>query len=364
VRTPAIITRPVELLDKALLALEKKSSLAGISLLLATLLMSSAILYVGFSQLPVYHGIYYAELASDPFQAGNPNAYRILTPLFAYLVGLRGDRIIILNAIVALALVAIVYYFSRQRQYSPSLSLAVAAVLALTMPTLFTLFYGGYTDSTSYLLIFLMLVLSERPRWFWLLLLLGLLNRESVIFLLPFFLLLHWQSLRAHQKTRAFIKSTLYGLAGVFTSYFLFRLFISSRAAVKHSASFYLEPLARDPFYWLRQSAGAYPQGLFSAFKLCWILPLLALFYAARRRDYLTLLLIISPILCAAAQSLIAVDTSRMIAMSFPALLISVGVVRRETGDEALSAFMILLVALNLLVPQSYVTSNDIFPMR
>src|SRR5690349_8229781 len=176
------------MLDEALLALEKKASPLGVSLLSAALLMACAILYVGFSQLPVYHGVYYAELASDPFQAGNPNAYRILTPLVAYLTGLRGDRIIILNALVALALVALVYYFLRKRQYSPSLSLAVAAMLALTMPTLFTLFYGGYTDSTSYLLIFLMLIWSGRPLWFWALFLLGLLNRESVIFLLPFFL--------------------------------------------------------------------------------------------------------------------------------------------------------------------------------
>jgi hypothetical protein len=147
--------------------------------------MGCAILYVGFAQLPVYHGIYYAELASNPLQAGNPNAYRILTPLIAYLTGLRGDRIIILNAIVALTLLALVYYFARQREYAPTLALATAAMLALTMPTLFTLFYGGYTDSTSYLLIFLMLVLSRRPVWFWTLFLLGLLNRESVIFLLP-----------------------------------------------------------------------------------------------------------------------------------------------------------------------------------
>jgi len=362
VKTPTIITKPVEMLDKALLALEKKSSLIGISLLLAALLMGCAILYVGFSQLPVYHGIYYAELASDPFQAGNPNAYRILTPLAAYLTFLRGDRIIILNALVALVLLALVYHFARKRQYSPSLSLAMTAMLALTMPTLFTLFYGGYTDSTSYLLIFLMLICSKRPAWFWLLLLLGLLNRESVIFLLPFFLLLHWHSLKSN---RAFIKSALYGLVVVFASYFLFRLFISSRAGVvKHSASFYLEPLIKDPFYWLRQSAGAYPQGFFSAFKLFWILPLVALFFAARRRDYFTLLLIVAPIICAAAQSLIAVDTSRMIAMSFPALLISFAVIRKETGDAALSACMILLVALNLFVPQYYVTANNIFPMR
>ena len=349
------------MLDRVLLILEERSSLAAASLALAAVLMACAILYVGFSQLPVYHGVYYAELASDPFQQGNPNAYRILTPLLAYLLGLRGDRIIIFNALVALALLALVYYFSRRRECSPSLSLAVAAMMALSMPTLFTLFYGGYTDSTSYLLIFLMLVFGDRPTWFWLFLLLGLLNRESVIFLLPFFALLHWRKLKSR---RAFLKSTLCGLACVFVGYFLFRLLISSHAMVKHSVSFYLEPLAQDPFYWLRQSAQSYAVGLFSAFKLFWVLPIVGLFCAARRRDYFALLLIVAPVVCAAAQSLIAVDTSRMIAMSFPTLLISVSVIRRETGDSLLSTGLLLLVLINLVVPQSYVTSNDIFPMR
>jgi hypothetical protein len=50
--------------------------------------------------------------------------------------------------------------------------------------------------------------------------------------------------------------------------------------------------------------------------------------------------------------------------MAFPALLISVGIVRREAGTRVLSACMILLLVINLFVPQSYVTSNNIFPMR
>ena len=53
-----------------------------------------------------------------------------------------------------------------------------------------------------------------------------------------------------------------------------------------------------------------------------------------------------------------------MIAMSFPTLLIAVAVIRKETGDSIFSAAMISLVLLNLLIPQYYVTSNDVFLMR
>ena len=360
-KTQSIIIKPIEALDNALLYVEKRSSLAGTALLVAILLMACAVFYVGFAQLPVYHGIYYAQLASDPFQPANPNAYRILTPLVAYLTGLRGDRIIILNALVALALLALVYYHARKGAYSPALSLAQTMMLALTMPTLFTLFYGGYTDSTSYLLIFLMLVSRMQPVWFWLLFLLGLLNRESVIFLLPFFALLHWHSLKS---VRLFIRSMLFGLAGVILSYLLFRALINSHAAVKHSASFYLEPLRSDPLYWLRQVASSYPTGFFSAFKLFWLLPLAGIAFSLRRRQYMTFALILLPILCSAAQSLIALDTSRMIAMAFPSLLVAVCVIRKDLGDDYLSGGMILLALINLLLPQVYVTGNDVFLMR
>ncbi|HKR01548.1 MAG TPA: hypothetical protein VJT09_12795 [Pyrinomonadaceae bacterium] len=360
-KTESIIIRPVKVLNRALLYIEKRSSLAATSLLVAVLLLGCAILYVGFAQLPVYHGVYYARLASDPFEPGNPNAYRILTPLAAYLLGLRGDRIIIFNAIAALLLLALVYYHSRKSEYSPGLSLAVALMLALTMPTLFTLFYGGYTDSTSYLLIFLMMVCRERPAWFWLLFFLGLLNRESVVFLLPFFLLLHWHSLKSR---RLFVRSVLAGLGGVVLAYLLFRALINSHGAVKNNASFYLEPLIRDPLYWLRQVADSYPQGFFSVFKLFWLLPLVAAVLALRRRNYMALALVLTPVLCAMAQSVIALDTSRMIAMAFPTLLVGVCVVRKKVGDDLLSAAVILLGLVNLLVPQYYVTSNDVFLMR
>lgn len=340
---------------------EKRSSLSGVSILTAITLTACAILYVGFPRLPVFHGIFYAQLASDPFQEGNPNGYRILTPLVAYVTGLRGDRIIILNALIATALLALVYYHSRKQGYSPSLSLAVTMMLALTMPTLFTLFYGGYTDSTSYLLIFLMLVYSDRPAWFWLLFFLGLLNRESVIFLLPFFALLHWRRLKSNAR---FLRSIAFGLTGAMVCYVLFRALVSSQSGVKHSASFYLEPLADDPFFWLRQVARSYPAGVFSAFKLLWLVPLAAIALCLKRRDYISILLVLAPVLCSAAQSVIALDTSRMIAMAFPSLLIAVGIIRKETGDAPLSAAIILLVLLNLILPQYYVTSNDVFLMR
>jgi hypothetical protein len=354
---PCILEKPLAAADDALHYLEKKYTLPGTSLLVAFLLMLAAMLYVRPALFPSYHGIFYAQLAEHPFQATNPNAHRLLTPLVAYLLGLRGERIIILNLLIALVLLAVVYHHTRRELYNPCLSFMVTAMLALTMPTLFTIYYGGYTDSTSYLLILLMLICVGRPTLFWLLFLLGLLNRESAIFLLPFFALWHWRSLAA---PKTFRRSILIGPAATLALYVLFRAVINSQAAVLHSGAFYFQPLLKDPLYWLRQVAGAYPLGFYSAFKLFWVLPVAAFVLALRGRSYLMAALVVAPVLLAAAQSFIAVDTSRMLAMAFPSLLMSVIVLRKKMSERRLATFMLLIALFNFALPQVYVTSNDV----
>ncbi len=350
-------------LDDALVLLEKKYTLKLAALVVALLLMLLAMLYVRPALFPSYHGIFYAQLSEHPFQAANPNAHRLLTPLAAYVLGLRGDRIIILNLFVALLLLAVLYYHTRRERYFPCLSLMTTAMLALTMPTIFTIYYGGYTDSTSYLLILLMLIWAKRPALFWLFFLLGLLNRESVAFLLPFFALWHWRSL---DSTKTFLRSMLIGTAAALGLYLLFRVLIASGSAstTTHSGAFYFAPLLKDPLYWLRQVARAYPLGLFSAFKLFWALPVVACFLALRQRSYLMFALILMPIICSVAQSLIALDTSRMLAMSFPSLLMAILFLREKLNERNLAAFMILITLLNFALPQIYVTSNEVTAMR
>ncbi|HEX7999458.1 MAG TPA: hypothetical protein VF528_13810 [Pyrinomonadaceae bacterium] len=344
-------------IDRALLFVENRCTLSGASLLLAVMLMLVAMLYVRPAFVSSYHGIYYAQLAAHPFEAANPNAYRLLTPLVAYLLGLRGDKIIILNLLVALALLVVVYYNSRRASYAPSLALAVAMMLAYTMPTLFTIYYGGYTDSTTYLLILLMLISAKRPLLYWLLFLLGLLNRESVVFLLPFFALYHFYKLNSR---KTFMHSILVGPAVTLALYLLFRALVNSRTTVLHTGAFYFEPLLKDPFYWLRQTLQAYPLGFFSAFKLFWALPAAAGFFALRDRRYLLAALVLSPIIFSAAQSLIALDTSRLLAMAFPSLLMSILVLREKMSEQRLATLMLLLVLFNFALPQIYVTSNEV----
>ena len=79
------ITPRLQRLEKLILDSEERFSLPGAAIIIATILMLLAAIYVGPSFEATSHGIYYAKLASDPFHCkSNPNAYRILTPLISW----------------------------------------------------------------------------------------------------------------------------------------------------------------------------------------------------------------------------------------------------------------------------------------
>ena len=354
------ITPHIQKLEKLILDSEQRFSILGAAIIIASILMFLAAIYVQPSFEATSHGIYYAKLASDPFHCkSNPNAYRILTPLISYAIGLRGNGILITNLLIAWLIIVLLYYFCRKSDNSPLLSLLQAAIITFSMPTLFTIYYGGYTDSTTYLIILLIMYMINKQKTFlvWTLFLFGLLNRESIVFLVPFFFLL------AIRK-RFNITANIFGVVISIGIYLVIRDFISQHIIVEHSAELYLGPLINDIFYWLRQGIYAYSVGMFSVFKIFWLIPIIAVFLCARRNNYFGVVLIISPIICSMFQSLFAVDTSRLISMSFPAILLGMDMMKDEWGNEKMQSLISVIFLVNFLVPQLYVTSNNISIMN
>ncbi len=354
----AWVTRLTMRLDAALATLERRISLWGAAALVATALLALGALYVRPALEAVSHGVYYAELSRAPLSPGdNPVAYRILTPLLAWLLGLRGNRILILNLLLAWATLALVYRHYRLRGRGPALALGYAAVLATTMPILFTIHVNGYTDAASYLLLFLLLACGENAWVFGGLVLLSLLNRESVAFVLPFLLLLQ---ARRTGKLWPSVAASAVALA----LYLGVRYWLGTRAPDAQSAEFYLAPLLHDPLDWFRKASVAYYTGVFSAFKLLWALPVAALWLAARERRWLDLAVLASAIVGALGQTVIAVDTSRMLCMAFPAVLLGLEALEPRLDEAARAPTLLGLVGANMLVPQLYVAGNAIYVMQ
>jgi hypothetical protein len=97
-----------------------------------------------------------------------------------------------------------------------------------------------------------------------------------------------------------------------------------------------------------------FPWGLFEAFKLFWFLPLAgAATLWARGRKAETILLTL-PVLSALGQLPLATDTSRLMGLAFPSVLLSLKPLR-EVWGASFNKRLWMLILLNFLVPQYYV---------
>lgn len=350
--------RAVTRLEAWLEQRERGLGVWGVAVLAATALLALGALYVRPALEAVSHGVYYAELSRAPFAPGdNPVAYRVLTPLVAWALGLRGNRILLLNLVFAWATLVLVYQHYRASGRPAVLALGYAALLGTSMPILFTLHVNGYTDAASYLLLWVLVARARKPWQFGLLVLLSLLNRESVAFMLPFLLLLQW-------RRGAGLRASLLATALALGVYLGVRYALGRQAASAQSVTFYLAPLLRDPLHWLRKGSVAYQAGLFSAFKLFWLLPLAGAVWAACSRRWWDGALLASAVGGALAQTVIAVDTSRMLCMAFPAVLLGAELLEPWLRERRGQAGLLALVVLNLGVPQQYVAGNAIYVVQ
>jgi hypothetical protein len=354
-RPPA--SAPTPALDRPLLALERPGIwLAALVVGVALLLLASTRVEVG--DRPTYLGKYYVLLASDPFHPSpdNPVAFRVLTPLVSWLFGLRGILLIVTNWIVTAALLGLAYVWFRREGQAPRFAFLGASILALSLVALTTLRYGGYTDATTYLLVFGAWWARRNMALSCVLFLMAMVNHESAAFLTPWLLFaLVAPEPSAPRRPIAVVAMlvTLIAFAGI--------RFLQSRLspATEYSLAYYLSPLATDPLHWFHESDGHRLLGIFSAFQLYWVLPLLAAFHAGRRRDVWTTTAILLPIPCALAQFLVAYDVSRMTTLAFMSVVLGAGYLLR-TRAYAVRWWLLPLSLVNWFIPQVNVAMGQV----
>lgn len=348
-------------LDSCIERLEHRFGPRTWAMILAAILMIAAAIY----SRPAIHtsalGTAYAQLASNPFgTAPNPVGYRILTPLISYCIGLRGELIIVTNLLFAGLFIFLIYRYFRKVSPRPGDAFLAAATITFSLVTLTTLYYGGYCDSLTYLIIFLMWRTRKRAVLFYLLLFLGLVNRESIAFLIPWFAFLTYQE--ATSNRRWMIESVI-GLSLSLGLYLVFRESMMAGRTVMYSSDFYLKPMLSDPLIWIRRSVLNWPIGLFSVFKLMWaavVVAAVALWQEGRRREVSSFILLL---LCAGTQLAVAYDTSRLLTMGFMVMILSLDYLFKENaGGFRKWAGWVLLGS--LAVPPLYTTSEHIIVMQ
>lgn len=318
--------RPAELsynrLDQAILDRERKRHWLVWTAIVATLLMACAMLYVRPGSHAVYLGGHYAELSRNPFafDSTSPVAYRFLTPLISYALGLRGNLIIITNLLIGTALLGLVYRWFQENTPRPGDAIFGALSIAFSLVILTTLASPGYCDLLTYVFIFLMWRYRKRRVLFYALFFLGLLNRESIAFLAPWFIFI---TMVDYKFTWRGALDVFTGHVIVFAAYFLIRHAISLQFDIVYSTAYYLGPLTNDPFHWLRMTLPLQWMGVFSVFKLLWIFPVLAALSFYQRGQKLQLWSMGLLFACAYSQLFLAYDTSRMMTLSFMIMIIA-----------------------------------------
>jgi hypothetical protein len=179
----------LEKINTALDKLERKVSVYTVSLGIGVLLMALARIYIYPAVEAVNHGQSFVALANQPFDylQNNPLQNRILTPLIAHYLGYSGAQFIDFVRYIGIAFLALVYIAARKNDFRPATALATSATFAFTGPIVFFIHFAGYTDITSYLLIFIAM-LGIRTIYVWpVMLALSLLNHEFTFFVLPWF---------------------------------------------------------------------------------------------------------------------------------------------------------------------------------
>jgi hypothetical protein len=234
-----------------------------------------------------------------------------------------------------------------------------ALTMAFSLVTLTTVYSGGYCDSLTYLVVFCMWWWRRHPFVFFGLFFAGLFNRESIAFLAPWFA---WVGVSEAQRrgSTAIVHATGFGIAlGV---YLLFRAWVSTQVSVLYDLSFYVDPLLSAPFVLFSQTAGVEWVGLFSVFKILWLLPILAAASMWSRGERTSVLGLALLLVLAWTQMLFAWDTSRMLTLGFMVMLVSLEHLF-ATGAYRFREWVPWLLVLNLLVPQLAVT-RVITPMH
>lgn len=353
--------RLAERLDRVGSALERRVGPWAAAGCAAGVLLVAAAIYVTPQLRPIIQGAHYQSLSNAPFSdPASPVRGRFVSPLLAWLLRLNGPRFVAFPPLMALLFLGAVIVSARRRGYLPAEAWGAAALVAFSSPVLSMLQLPGFVDITTCLLLFLAFANVRSPAAWSPLLLLAILNHESALFIVPGFLVLAWPAGSGRRPVAAFAAAVLSALVPAL----LYRLWLERSGGFHYSHRFYLQTqgirtglMTVIPHLWL---------GVFMAFKLFWILPILGARLALARGDRRRAAALAVVVAGALTQICLAGDVTRLVGLAFPAVLLGADEVRRAWGPESWRSKLWLFIGFHLLVPQYFIYfgfANPQFPL-
>lgn len=355
----ACLDRTIARLEGWIQTVEARLGRVGAAAVLGLLALLLAAAWARPSPIPVGHGVMYARLADAPFAFEDDNwvQCRILTPLLAHVLHLRGGAYLLMPPILAYLFLGSVYFHYRKVGFGGAAAAGMMSALAFSTPVLFPLHASGYVDPASTLLLFWCFALPGRPALRGLFFSLAVFNHEGALAALPWLLLEPRRQSRFLMRLLLFLGVAAAGLA----AYAAWRGYVAQHVVVRFAPEYYLQPyrILRN----LARVEAIAPLGVFLAFRLLWFFPLSALVDEWLQRRWRSLVWLLAVLLGAASQIVFAHDVSRLMGLAFPALLYGAEVFAERYGEPRLTCWLWALVLLNFLVPSYALTPAGPMPL-
>jgi len=336
-------------------AAEKRAGLYGASFFFALLSMAIACLSTTSRWEVHFHGTAFSQLSINPFDLSQENAlrFRILSPILGYLFFMRGPQLYLYFILfVTVLFIAGVYVRYRKKNYSGTESLGMASLMAFSSIAYYILFFPAYSDPTSYLLILLCMSFYDKKGIMTWLLILLVFNHESNLFVFPWlFYIMNSKNGRFHLAWKKDLKYIL-PFATSMLLYVAYRIYITEHSPVQFTLSYYFN---MHNIEWTFNAIWKkLPVGIFMAFKLFWLFPILAVLHFRKKsvlgggHELMGFFLLFFGVL---SQLIIAYDLSRLICLAFPLILLGAETTRNAWGTMLFNKRLWIIITLNFLVP-------------
>jgi len=305
----------------------------------------------------------FLKLSADPFDRGLNEpivAYRIITPLFAWLFGLK-DFWAVSIQYIALVLAIIFIYKAVARRTDNAVALLACFILSLTYLTHWTNQYPGFPDSVTHLASIITMLAPS----FWLAWVgsaVGLLNDERFILAVPFILLWHLNIRHESIKLKEVVKPLFGFLVGIACVLIIRHMLATGiigpgieRPDEYHSILKHL--LAFDP------ALPSWPRfliGIFWGFKFAWIIVFLSVYKGWQKYPRWIMSIFGLFLFSASMSTMLVWDVSRSVAFFFPSIILATQLLYQINVEET-KRVMIVSLCLCLLSGPDYATWIGLF---
>ncbi|HNR19114.1 MAG: hypothetical protein IPJ79_15805 [Bacteroidetes bacterium] len=286
-----------------------------------------------FNLMPMSMGYGYAEMSVHPFDMQTGWYYkRLLMPALAYITGFRNiTPYLVFSQILSLLLILFTYNYIKHtlQHISTTFRILVLASVCSLEFICFLFFHPGYADHLLCIILLCAYCFNFSERSLVALFILGLCTHELSLFVfMPLILLKLKGKTRIIASTIAVLYVSIYALSFNFNFDKLFAVH-----AVEN----------KPALLWVIENPLLVLFGIAISFKLLWMVVIKGMMSAPAQQGQMMLALVVSSlILC-----LLGVDTSRMMAFCFPALLLALPVFYQKVKPAFANALMVA----NLLIP-------------